>query len=76
MAKTNSFCNCMTLLPALPINLNADKSWEQHKGRKFTPFAAKSGGFSLDSVIKRCKTCGGQGAVECPGCKILGSRSL
>ncbi|TKY68063.1 hypothetical protein E2542_SST10960 [Spatholobus suberectus] len=31
-------------------------------------FASKSGGFSLNSLLKSCKTCGGKGAIECPGC--------
>ncbi|KAI8551069.1 hypothetical protein RHMOL_Rhmol06G0156500 [Rhododendron molle] len=44
----------------------------QTKSPLFTPFAAKSGGFSLDSIIKRCQTCGGQGAVDCAGCKGTG----
>ncbi|MED6167934.1 hypothetical protein PIB30_007247 [Stylosanthes scabra] len=37
-----------------------------------TPFAAKSGGFSLNSVFKSCETCRGKGAIECPGCKGTG----
>ncbi|KAL7263538.1 hypothetical protein ACSBR1_001656 [Camellia fascicularis] len=51
----------------------------QHRGRPssttsttFTTFATKSGGFSVNSIIKRCQTCGGQGAVECSGCKGTG----
>ncbi|XP_027355398.1 protein PHOTOSYSTEM I ASSEMBLY 2, chloroplastic isoform X1 [Abrus precatorius] len=37
-----------------------------------TAFAAKSGGFSLNSILKNCQTCGGKGAIECPGCKGSG----
>ncbi|KAI4388818.1 hypothetical protein MLD38_001114 [Melastoma candidum] len=37
-----------------------------------TVSAAKSGGFSIGSMIKGCKTCRGKGAVECPGCKGTG----
>ncbi|KAJ7949685.1 protein EMBRYO SAC DEVELOPMENT ARREST 3, chloroplastic-like isoform X2 [Quillaja saponaria] len=35
-------------------------------------FAAKSGGFSFNSILKRCQTCEGKGAVECSGCKGTG----
>ncbi|XP_027355399.1 uncharacterized protein LOC113865195 isoform X2 [Abrus precatorius] len=41
-----------------------------------TAFAAKSGGFSLNSILKNCQTCGGKGAIECPGCKLLTSIGL
>ncbi|XP_010534103.1 PREDICTED: uncharacterized protein LOC104809734 isoform X2 [Tarenaya hassleriana] len=34
--------------------------------------AANLGNFSLDSIFKSCKTCGGKGAIECPGCKGSG----
>ncbi|XP_047323991.1 uncharacterized protein LOC124927592 [Impatiens glandulifera] len=34
--------------------------------------AANSGGFSVESVFKKCQTCKGQSAVECPGCKGTG----
>ncbi|KAL1324882.1 hypothetical protein HN51_035001 [Arachis hypogaea] len=37
-----------------------------------TSFAAKSGGFSLNSILKGCETCSGKGAIECPGCKGTG----
>ncbi|XP_062087210.1 uncharacterized protein LOC133794051 [Humulus lupulus] len=41
--------------------------------RRPTPvFAAKSGGFSLNSILKGCDTCSGKGAIECPGCKGTG----
>ncbi|XP_048332011.1 uncharacterized protein LOC112489845 isoform X2 [Ziziphus jujuba] len=35
-------------------------------------FAAKPGGFSLNSILNSCKNCGGKGAIECPGCKGTG----
>ncbi|PKI57504.1 uncharacterized protein LOC116204807 [Punica granatum] len=34
--------------------------------------AAKSGGLSLNSFFKKCETCGGKRAIECPGCKGTG----
>ncbi|KAH7860418.1 hypothetical protein Vadar_013189 [Vaccinium darrowii] len=65
-----------------PFNLyhvacnTSGENQQQRYGRKktplFRPFAAKSGGFSLDSIIKKCQTCGGQGAVDCAGCKGTG----
>ncbi|KAL6176600.1 hypothetical protein ACLB2K_053233 [Fragaria x ananassa] len=36
-------------------------------------FAEKSGGgFSLNSILKRCETCQGKGAIDCKGCKGTG----
>ncbi|KAL1333583.1 hypothetical protein AAHE18_11G111500 [Arachis hypogaea] len=37
-----------------------------------TPFTAKSGGFSLNSILKGCETCSGKRAIECPRCKGMG----
>ncbi|KAA8538666.1 hypothetical protein F0562_028274 [Nyssa sinensis] len=76
MAKLSLSCNWMTL-PALPIhpqfNQSACKIGEQQRsGSSFTAFATKSGGFSFNSLIKRCQECGGKGAIECPGCKGTG----
>ncbi|KAF2297359.1 hypothetical protein GH714_021892 [Hevea brasiliensis] len=34
--------------------------------------ASKSAGFSINSILNGCKTCGGKGAIECPGCKGTG----
>uniref|UniRef100_A0A6N2MEC0 Uncharacterized protein n=1 Tax=Salix viminalis TaxID=40686 RepID=A0A6N2MEC0_SALVM len=45
---------------------------QEKKVRKVAVFAAKSGGFSLNSILKGCKTCGGKGAMECEGCKGTG----
>ncbi|KAF4350135.1 hypothetical protein F8388_001313 [Cannabis sativa] len=39
--------------------------------RRLTPVLA-TGGFSLNSILKRCDTCSGKGAIECPGCKGTG----
>ncbi|XP_028805727.1 protein PHOTOSYSTEM I ASSEMBLY 2, chloroplastic-like [Neltuma alba] len=61
--------NCNSL--GAPIGPTIPKT-HTHKRVFFTAFAAKSGGFSLNSIFKRCQTCGGQGAIECPGCKGTG----
>ncbi|KAJ6379456.1 hypothetical protein OIU76_016153 [Salix suchowensis] len=45
---------------------------QEKKARTVAVFAAKSGGFSLNSILKGCKTCGGKGAMECEGCKGTG----
>ncbi|KAL5704130.1 hypothetical protein ACHQM5_022602 [Ranunculus cassubicifolius] len=38
----------------------------------FIASASKPGGFSLNPLGKKCGTCVGQGAIECPGCKGTG----
>ncbi|XP_038684932.1 protein SPA, chloroplastic [Tripterygium wilfordii] len=48
------------------------KGVKQQKQRNMIPAASKSGGFSLNSILKRCEACGGKGAVECRGCKGTG----
>ncbi|KAI9383637.1 hypothetical protein POPTR_013G108100v4 [Populus trichocarpa] len=45
---------------------------QEKKVRTVAVFAAKSGGFSLNSILNGCKTCGGKGAMECAGCKGTG----
>ncbi|KAI3431881.1 uncharacterized protein J3R85_007748 [Psidium guajava] len=66
------------LPPPLPLpSLLAPKSPPKpikstKKQRQIATSAAKSGGVSLNSILKRCKTCGGKGAIECPGCKGTG----
>ncbi|RWR92658.1 protein EMBRYO SAC DEVELOPMENT ARREST 3, chloroplastic isoform X2 [Cinnamomum micranthum f. kanehirae] len=40
--------------------------------REFRISAAKSGISSFIPVGKKCQTCGGQGAIECRGCKGTG----
>ncbi|KAF8025525.1 hypothetical protein BT93_F2378 [Corymbia citriodora subsp. variegata] len=45
------------------------KSNEQQ--RRVVTSASKSGGVSLNSILKSCKACSGKGAIECPGCKRL-----
>ncbi|KAJ0786204.1 putative Heat shock protein DnaJ, cysteine-rich domain superfamily [Helianthus annuus] len=37
-----------------------------------TTQASKTTGFSLNSIFKKCETCGGQGAIDCAGCKGTG----
>ncbi|KAK3426587.1 hypothetical protein EUGRSUZ_F03002 [Eucalyptus grandis] len=39
--------------------------------RQIATSASKSGGVSLNSIFKSCKTCSGEGAIECAGCKRL-----
>ncbi|KAF8025524.1 hypothetical protein BT93_F2378 [Corymbia citriodora subsp. variegata] len=46
------------------------KSNEQQ--RRVVTSASKSGGVSLNSILKSCKACSGKGAIECPGCKGTG----
>ncbi|KAJ8759542.1 hypothetical protein K2173_007164 [Erythroxylum novogranatense] len=45
------------------------RRWQEQKAGTVTVFAAKSGGFSMNSMLKGCQKCGGKGAIECPGCK-------
>ncbi|KAK4256238.1 hypothetical protein QN277_009130 [Acacia crassicarpa] len=59
-------------LAAPTLSLGPTKPQTHTHKRIFTGFAAKSGGFSLNSIFKRCQTCGGQGAIECPGCQGTG----
>uniref|UniRef100_A0A2P2JP50 Uncharacterized protein LOC107261466 n=1 Tax=Rhizophora mucronata TaxID=61149 RepID=A0A2P2JP50_RHIMU len=42
----------------------------EQKPRIVRPFAAKSAGFSFNSIPNGCQKCGGKGAIECPGCKV------
>ncbi|XVF73981.1 hypothetical protein PTKIN_Ptkin13bG0025100 [Pterospermum kingtungense] len=57
----------LALLPQCSPMLNGNK---QIRPRVVRLFAAKSG--PLSSILKRCQTCGGKGAIECPGCKGTG----
>ncbi|GAB4844796.1 hypothetical protein Ancab_038183 [Ancistrocladus abbreviatus] len=60
-------------LPAHKLfNLAANKVNLHKPPNRFAVFAAKFGGISLNSVFKRCQTCNGKGAIECPGCKGTG----
>ncbi|XWS15386.1 hypothetical protein CRYUN_Cryun35bG0092000 [Craigia yunnanensis] len=64
MANLSAF----PLLPQCsPVMLKGNK---QLRPRVVTVFAAKSG--PVNSILKRCKKCGGKGAIECPGCKGTG----
>ncbi|KAJ4798401.1 hypothetical protein LUZ62_049647 [Rhynchospora pubera] len=40
---------------------------QSRKIRLWAPGAARA---SLKTVAMGCKTCGGKGAIECPGCKV------
>ncbi|CAB4267502.1 unnamed protein product [Prunus armeniaca] len=67
-------CNSLTPHPhpAVPISPQLTSTIiEQKRPRAVAVFAAKSGGFSLNSFLKKCETCGGKGAIECLGCKVL-----
>ncbi|CAK9137123.1 unnamed protein product [Ilex paraguariensis] len=76
MAETSICSNWITspaLLTRPQFNLSARNSTgEQQRRRKFRICAAKSGGFSPKTATKSCQTCGGKGAIECPGCKGTG----
>ncbi|KAL0314130.1 UNVERIFIED_CONTAM: hypothetical protein Sangu_2257400 [Sesamum angustifolium] len=69
-SSTLTFPPLLHLHPQLIISCS-EENRKQHRGRNLTLHAARSGGFSLQSITNRCKTCKGQGAVECPGCKRL-----
>ncbi|KAL3513412.1 hypothetical protein ACH5RR_026129 [Cinchona calisaya] len=70
--------SCYSVIPPLPpkfidFSLATIASAKLKRHRRVTSFAAKSGGFSLiNSILKKCERCGGQGAIECPGCKGTG----
>ncbi|KAL4651115.1 hypothetical protein ACB092_01G136700 [Castanea dentata] len=82
MAELSLCCNSLTPLPLptfqhphqfsprIPIVIGGN-GIELRRGTT-TAFAAKSGGFSLNSILKSCETCGGKGALECSGCKGTG----
>ncbi|XAR57484.1 hypothetical protein NMG60_11025644 [Bertholletia excelsa] len=81
MATETCACFNRTISPpvAIPIhpshlNLNVSTTGVAQNLRRDTlvPFAAKSGGSWLGSITYGCKTCGGKGAIECPGCKGTG----
>ncbi|XP_018856432.1 protein PHOTOSYSTEM I ASSEMBLY 2, chloroplastic-like isoform X2 [Juglans regia] len=80
MAELSLCCNSLTprALPPRPVqHPRSSPSWiptgglEQRRGTR-AAFAAKPGGFSLNSISKSCQTCRGKGAIECPGCKGTG----
>ncbi|XP_077224291.1 SSUH2-like protein [Tasmannia lanceolata] len=62
-----------------PLSLSLDcHPWPQAcearpiRALRILAAAAKSGGLSFQLGGKRCQTCGGQGAIECSGCKGTG----
>ncbi|GAV60316.1 hypothetical protein CFOL_v3_03847 [Cephalotus follicularis] len=72
-------CNNSMTAPALPGHLQFNsiiwKKSNYNKEQRYTTStvsAAKSGGFSVNSILKGCQNCGGKGAIECPGCKGTG----
>ncbi|KAL3845646.1 hypothetical protein ACJIZ3_003049 [Penstemon smallii] len=70
MMKNLYLCSCSSFtFPTLHPHHQLSAG-QRERGTNFTLHAAaKSGGvFSLNS----CKTCKGQGAIECPGCKGTG----
>ncbi|CAN6543076.1 unnamed protein product [Malus baccata var. baccata] len=74
MTKLSMSCSCNIPPPALPpisphqLAPILLKTSIQHRPRAVAVFAAKSGGFPLNS----CEGCGGKGAIECQGCKGTG----
>ncbi|KAK9929776.1 hypothetical protein M0R45_026859 [Rubus argutus] len=72
--------NCLTPPPhplstqPTPSSVLIKTTIKQRRVRRASPVsAAKSGGgFSLNSVLKRCETCQGKGAIDCQGCKGTG----
>ncbi|XP_059280521.1 uncharacterized protein LOC132034249 [Lycium ferocissimum] len=76
LSTSCSFAN-PSITPTIPLisqfsTINYNKGKTPLRGQRFITSAAKSGGFSLKSIVNRCEGCGGQGAIECPGCKGTG----
>ncbi|KAK4792585.1 hypothetical protein SAY86_023020 [Trapa natans] len=71
-----NFSTVASVSPALPccpqLLPTAHGVGKERKQREVTVFAAKSGGFPLNSIFKKCETCNGKRAIECPGCKGTG----
>ncbi|XP_009782305.1 uncharacterized protein LOC107812933 isoform X2 [Nicotiana tabacum] len=80
MARLSTSC-CFAnplITPNIPLISHSNTRSDYYKGnnplrgQRFVTSASKSGGFSLKSIVNRCENCGGQGAIECPGCKGTG----
>ncbi|XP_019180689.1 PREDICTED: uncharacterized protein LOC109175789 [Ipomoea nil] len=84
LSLTSNFVST-SLTPHHPRRLNLITSPEdakplqsqRGKNTLIITSAAKSGGGGggggpFKSIINKCKSCGGQGAIECPGCKGTG----
>lgn len=61
MAMISSFASC----PEKHMH-----AW-QTKAKNTTVSASKSKSVSIKAVSSGCRTCGGKGAIECPGCKVF-----
>ncbi|KAJ9167189.1 hypothetical protein P3X46_021857 [Hevea brasiliensis] len=61
----------LLLHPQLSVAVGKSKSVDATP-RIVSVSASKSAGFSINSILNGCKTCGGKGAIECPGCKGTG----
>ncbi|CAN1844492.1 hypothetical protein LINPERHAP1_LOCUS37473 [Linum perenne] len=58
--------------PAHRIKYNKLEKKNPRTERAVKASAAKPGGFSFNSILGKCRTCGGKSAIECPGCKGSG----
>ncbi|XP_065847151.1 uncharacterized protein [Euphorbia lathyris] len=69
----NTTNKIMLIVPSPPTPLLLSHHQFTHtKPRIVSTFAAKSNGFSINSIFSGCKVCGGKNAIECPGCKGTG----
>ncbi|KAJ9560229.1 hypothetical protein OSB04_005389 [Centaurea solstitialis] len=71
MASHPLFLHCPQIYPQPKFNSNLNPINLQ-RGSTIISNASKSTGFSLNSIFKKCETCGGQGAIDCAGCKGTG----
>ncbi|KAK1411242.1 hypothetical protein QVD17_37789 [Tagetes erecta] len=51
------------------LSINPPIVNQRERGRSITTQASK---FNINTIFKKCETCGGQGAVDCAGCKGTG----
>ncbi|KVH98679.1 protein PHOTOSYSTEM I ASSEMBLY 2, chloroplastic [Cynara cardunculus var. scolymus] len=69
MGSHGLFFHCSQIYPQPKFN---PASINLQRGSSITSHASKSNGFPLNSIFKKCETCGGQGAIDCGGCKGTG----
>ncbi|KAI3685185.1 hypothetical protein L6452_34422 [Arctium lappa] len=69
MGSHGLFFHCSQIYPQHNINFS---SINVQRGSTITCHASKSTGFPFNSIFKKCETCGGQGAIDCVGCKGTG----